>query len=491
MDRVDRINALPEPLLFHILSFLCTKEAARTSVLSRRWRYLFASIPDIDLEIDNYCGTEFELEIEHIVNQRLIKFLNFGYRLILLRNGAPIRKFRLCLGWVRRESWLAIDSFITAALLCKIHQLDIWIATAEYANRFFTLGIFMCKSLTDLKLWCSELEDLYYPNSVSLPILRRLHFQFAGLVDDSFIRRIIEGCPLLEELRLSIASTGNEDRGANAKVVDFSSPSVKHLMLDLFADGCNLLVVSNNLESLHYQVHRPFHRSEGDRKVTINAPNLNRLAFDSPTFGVECIQDFKSLVEAKLALGPFSDLRRSQDAIQLLNRVHNVNSLCLRVHFLKALYHLRHLVPTFKNLTTLELESAADDHDVDHILSWKTLPSLLENAPKLEVLVYDEVIWSSASEDNEFECLFLEVLPICFVECLKTIEVKSFGSREYEFKLIEYLLQNAKALKKITIRKYLNPAVCKRILSFKRCSEECRIILDKSKTCHSPISGDF
>ncbi|XP_015648454.2 LOW QUALITY PROTEIN: MEIOTIC F-BOX protein MOF-like [Oryza sativa Japonica Group] len=45
----DRLSALPDAVLHHVMSFLRAWEVARTCVLSRRWRHLWASAPCVDL----------------------------------------------------------------------------------------------------------------------------------------------------------------------------------------------------------------------------------------------------------------------------------------------------------------------------------------------------------------------------------------------------------------------------------------------------------
>ncbi|KAL4354367.1 hypothetical protein GQ457_06G020620 [Hibiscus cannabinus] len=48
---VVQINDLPDSILIHILSFLSTKVAARTSILSSRWRNLFTLVPNLNFEL--------------------------------------------------------------------------------------------------------------------------------------------------------------------------------------------------------------------------------------------------------------------------------------------------------------------------------------------------------------------------------------------------------------------------------------------------------
>lgn len=45
------LGNVPEEIPLHILSFLRTKDAVRTSVLCKRWEYLWASVPNLGFNL--------------------------------------------------------------------------------------------------------------------------------------------------------------------------------------------------------------------------------------------------------------------------------------------------------------------------------------------------------------------------------------------------------------------------------------------------------
>ncbi|KAE8820956.1 hypothetical protein D1007_00985 [Hordeum vulgare] len=83
---VDRLSALPDALLHHIMSFLKAWEVVPTCVLARRWRHLWESAPCVDLRI-RYMSRDGDPPQE---------FRDFVHRLFLLRDvSAPVDTLRL------------------------------------------------------------------------------------------------------------------------------------------------------------------------------------------------------------------------------------------------------------------------------------------------------------------------------------------------------------------------------------------------------------
>lgn len=85
---MDLVSSLPEEVLCHILSFLSTKEAALTSVLSKRW----LSLPNLDVDDSVFLHPE---DGKREREGMLQSFMDFVDRVLALQGDSPIKRFSL------------------------------------------------------------------------------------------------------------------------------------------------------------------------------------------------------------------------------------------------------------------------------------------------------------------------------------------------------------------------------------------------------------
>ncbi|KAJ0025040.1 hypothetical protein Pint_08898 [Pistacia integerrima] len=184
---LDRIGSLPAYVIDQILSQLPIRDAVRTSVLSRKWRYKWATIPH--LVFDSQC-------VSFSQDQTLVKnkLVNIVDHVLLLHNG-PILKFKLShrdlLGvsdidrWILHVSRICIKEFI----------LEIW-----KGQRYkVPSSLFSCQNLIHLELFNCLLKP---PSTFKgFRHLKSLDLQHITLSQDVF-ENLISSCPLLERLTL-------------------------------------------------------------------------------------------------------------------------------------------------------------------------------------------------------------------------------------------------------------------------------------------------
>ncbi|XP_026431448.1 putative F-box/FBD/LRR-repeat protein At1g78760 isoform X1 [Papaver somniferum] len=221
----DRISELPDALIHHIFSFLDMKYVVQTSVLSRRWRYLWFSLPTIEVVDIPFikAGDSYEVTFN--------RFINFVDRLLLLCDSSDIQSLNLV--WLtvklhldvigRYDITSRLSTWIMAEVKHNIQELRLTV----FACEIFQLPdcLFTSKSLTKFVFCGAGMEHTGFllPDTMHFPHLRYLALSGVMLADgNTLISEIFTSCPVLESLLLSDCSIN----------LDFSSLSLKHFQLD-------------------------------------------------------------------------------------------------------------------------------------------------------------------------------------------------------------------------------------------------------------------
>ncbi|XP_027088583.1 F-box/FBD/LRR-repeat protein At1g13570-like [Coffea arabica] len=141
MSACDRISDLPSSIIESILMWLPTRDAARTSILSRKWRYNWSRIPQLVLDdkIFNKILTNHALPRQ--------KFAEILFQILSLHQG-PISKFRCSLTGLK--DCRDIDSLIVLLSRSGVREFTLNLWLNEYHR--MPLAFFSCLELRHLNL---------------------------------------------------------------------------------------------------------------------------------------------------------------------------------------------------------------------------------------------------------------------------------------------------------------------------------------------------
>ncbi|CAA0387390.1 unnamed protein product [Arabidopsis thaliana] len=419
----DIISDLPEALICHILSSVPTKEAALTSLLSEKWRYLFAFAPILDF--DDSVWMQSPLVYMNEVHR---KFMDFVDRVLGLQGNSTLVRFSLnCRNGIDRE---CIFRWISNVIERGVSDLDL--GGNFVSNRSMPSSVFVSKSLVKLRIRtenCTiiDLEDVF------LPKLKTLDLSSIWFRDgDTCLLKLISGCQVLEDLTMS----------------------------DLWWDGYwNRSMSSKTLKRL------TVHCSDWDRSpgsISFDTPNLVYFEYFDLVADKYEVVNFDSLVEASIGLrmrhhqrahASYGDL--VVNATNLFMGISNVRILQLFSNALEVLTFCCAPIPVFKKLIHLTVET---DKDV----GWESLPALLKNCPNLETLVFKGLHHRSTSKCQDTDgCLCksskdirscLSSSPVKVLKILKFGEVASyFGDEEKQLELVKYFLETMPNLEQMIL----------------------------------------
>ncbi|KAI5405086.1 F-box/FBD/LRR-repeat protein At4g00160 isoform X1 [Lathyrus oleraceus] len=179
----DRISALPNSLLEHIISFIPTKVAIATSILSKRWKPIWRSQMNLDLDDKSFPDT--------------FAFHQFFNSFITMRdNTLPILSFHLTSRHGIYSNHHLYD-FVYPAVTRGVETLIIDLC---HRNTLPSI-VLTTKTLSVLKLKRIKLNNDF--QSVDLPSLKVLHLEYVTFKGLSYLHKLLSGCPILQELNCS------------------------------------------------------------------------------------------------------------------------------------------------------------------------------------------------------------------------------------------------------------------------------------------------
>lgn len=313
-DSDDRISNLPDAILTHILSFISTKEAVKTGILSKRWKFAWTFVPVLDV-----WEHQFQLKTESSVEcleKARTRFLNFVDRVLMAANIHSLEKVSIN-GSCHDSSH--IQSWIGAATERNVRKLELYIYHEhDVPHCKLPLSSFSCNTVEDLKLYLNMVID-FHVTSTCFPNLKVLELDSVICMDDSSADNLFSSCPVLENLVIVRSVKWDNLRNLNVTSRSLKSLSVRSQIKDEDED-------------------RPW-------KVVIDAPALESLEIVGSLTQDYVLQDVPSIIKASFQLMDFGNIAEEDYDCQmrmfeLLRRVSNVKFLSLKGSILAVILHL-------------------------------------------------------------------------------------------------------------------------------------------------------
>ncbi|XP_010469219.2 PREDICTED: putative F-box protein At3g58820 [Camelina sativa] len=442
---MDRVSSLPNELLCHVLSLLTTKEAALTSILSKRWRNLLAFVPFLDIDDSFFLHPE---EGKRHRPEIIQSFMDFVDRILALQGNSPIQKCsHKCLSAVDSDR---VDRWIHNVLLRGVSDLDLLVISDSDGDANYQLSpkSFESRTLVKLKIDCG-IEIDWSAGSFFLPMLKTLVIDSAWVNIITF-EILLHDLPALEELVLVSVIWKDDD-------VNVSSASLKTLTI---YDGEFFDSVSFDTPSLTYFNYNGYVAPD---YPLVKMKNLcgARIVFSLTE------EELQRLREPNDDHHWHHDISLGYSNVwKLFHGIQNVQHLDLFPDTLEVLSLCCESMPVFKNLKSLHITS-------DKERDWQAMPVLLTNCPHLETLVIEGLLHHATDKCGDAcDCISREDKGHSLTSCpVKMLEIQGFQGTMKEMKMIKHFLDYFPCLKKMEIYIEENdptvlriPEVCKRTL---------------------------
>ncbi|KAL0429148.1 UNVERIFIED_CONTAM: putative F-box/FBD/LRR-repeat protein [Sesamum radiatum] len=445
---VDRLSALPDDILHRVFSYLDFLDVVRTSVLSKRWRFVWTSVPFLNFNMDWFVKHNYNKKLE--LMEPRYKFWDFIKWALLLRDGSQI--IRICL-YTDNTITEQLNGLLRVAARQKVQELC------------FLDGDYTADELEFPRVLCETLTQLTVNFRDTIPL--RVTAVFSSLRSLN-LTRVLISCDVAQKLLSSDCVKLENVYLEDCQVRDVEEISIL---------ACNLknLTIVNVCTYEKFWVVGSF-----DSKLRISAPNLISFCYIGPMLRGFALLNTMSLESASIRLlrvprgyedeyknhllcpARFIGLNHAK-ALTLSTLVVKwglqrdmlkVFIECLKLHCSLAYGELLWDTFILDNLNHLELELRYNANYIEGLVN------LLKFSPNLEALfirfkearhiprsqrkkkkaIENRSSWESRLED--ISCLSYHV---------KIIRISNLDGTEIALELVKFLLQNGKVLEKMEI----------------------------------------
>ncbi|XP_016176553.1 FBD-associated F-box protein At4g10400 isoform X1 [Arachis ipaensis] len=399
----DIISSLPNSLLCHILSFLPTLYAVRTSILSRQWRHLWKDLQVFDFDDTelNWSNERFALFIDAVLSQ--LRFPHIRNLSLSCQRGLDNNKV------IDNAIDNAIGRWIRAAVGPCLQEMILYSSYGEFYPDYFD-GIFTCASLVSLTLGGNLVLDVI--PWVYLPLLKDLTLLLGVSVEHDFI----SGCPALENLYIDYY-------GSLYPEIHFLSTSLKRLSLFEVREFDDPII----------------------SEIQIDTPNLEylRIFLAGSCVTSLVISDFPKIMEACLEIAPLDEhVAWLPKLIQALSKTKILDFGWWTTECLVEAPNLH--LPEFSCLHELSICYSNFNSGV--------LIKLLCCCPKLQLLGIDiNGVQYFRDQTPQSSWTQPASVPSCVMSHLNIFEFRSYSDSSEEREFLAYILQNALVLKRLII----------------------------------------
>lgn len=326
--KIDRISNLPWDVLDTILVRLPLRDAARTSILSSKWRYKWTNLSQFILNdkcIRNFISDKASrwIEIRKIIDQ------------VQSNHNGPIEKFKLaaycCPNYSDLDQWIRflIEKGIKELIIQEFSVI-----------KHFKLpdSVFCGPKLSHLELYgCILRPPSSFKGFDCLKILQLSHV----LITSDTLEHLIRNCPVLEKLTLL-----NLQNPAHIRIYN---PNLKYVKVDsAFEDIClehSLLLASVDIRMLPKNQGTTLQHPEQGKVCTLirvfgSLRGINRLSLSNQFLEFLANKDvperlptpFNSLMALELKEIRFASLKGIAASISILRSSPNLKDLLVTVY---------------------------------------------------------------------------------------------------------------------------------------------------------------